>query len=133
MMEMVMPAATPTLTTMTSTMATTTAMMVAPPCWSVGAFGSVRMSGAAKMAKMHRVKPVVERILRGSGLKDHADLLRAVVDHPMMAAARELAGFDSSKEKVTAEYLSGQSAWMMGRARAGGNPQKARGNTTREK
>jgi hypothetical protein len=83
MTEMVMPI----LTTMTSTTATTTAMMAAPPCWLVGAFGSVRTSGAAKMARLRLVKPVVERILRGSGLKDHADLLRAVVDHPMVAAA----------------------------------------------
>jgi hypothetical protein len=42
--------------------------------------------------------------MRGSGLKDQANLLCAVVDHTTMAAARVLAGFDSSKEQVTAKY-----------------------------
>ncbi len=79
---------------------------------------------------MRKVKPAVDRILKAGSVEDQAAVLRAVIDHRDLAAARELAGIDSSKDITTAKYVCEQSARMLGRARSSKN---ARGKTSREK
>ncbi len=89
-----------------------------------------RSSDAKKMAKMWKVKPAADRILKAGSVEDQAAVLCAVIDHRDLAAACELAGIDSSMDITTAKYVCKQSARMLGRARSSEN---ARGKTSHEK
>ncbi len=68
---------------------------------------------------MWRVKLAVNKILNACNVEQQAAVLRVVIDHHDLAAARELAGIKSSKEQATMEYLFDQSAWMLGCASTG--------------
>jgi hypothetical protein len=56
-----------------------------------------------------------------------AAVLRAVIDHPSLASAREIAGIDSSKQQATANFLCQQSARLLSHNR---RTENKRGNTT---
>jgi hypothetical protein len=105
--------------------------MAANDDWLRRVDGTPRRSSAAKkMAKMRRVKPAVDRILKAGDVSKQAAVLRAVIDHRDLAAAREVAGIDLSKDIATAKYVCEQSARMLGRA---WSTENARGKTSREK
>ncbi len=117
-------------TTMTTT-ATDATVMVANDDWLRRVNGTARRSSAAnKMAKMWRVKPAVDRILKAGNVSKQAAVLCAVIDHRDLAAACEVAGIYLSKDIATAKYVCEQSARMLGQARSSKN---ARGKTSREK
>ena len=97
---------------------------VAP--WSmIGANGAARTLAAMRMVKMQRVKPTVDTIVKAGNVEDQATLIRAVVNHSALAAARALAGLLSTKEQAAASYVSKQTARILGRARSN---VKVRGN-----
>jgi hypothetical protein len=107
-----------------------TAMAVADD-WLCRVDGTARKTSAArKMAKMRRVKPAVDKIRNAGNVEQQAAVLRAVIDHCDLTAARELTGIDSTKEIAAAKYVCEQSTRMLGRARSN---EKAQGNTSREK
>ena len=84
---------------------------------------------AERMAKMRATKPCVDRILRaGSTAKEQGAALQAVIDHPSMAAARELTTARSSAETEAALSWIGSTAKMLGRGRGSDKP---RSNTSR--
>jgi hypothetical protein len=56
-----------------------------------------------KMSKMRRVKPAVDRLCNAGSVEQQASALRAVIDYRDLAAARELAGIDSTKEMAAAK------------------------------
>jgi hypothetical protein len=89
---------TTTTTTMTTTTTTTMSMAaiaaVAP--WSIGGNGVALKLGAMRMAKMRRVKPTVDTIVKIGNVVDQASLIRAVLDHPALVAASALAGLLST-------------------------------------
>jgi hypothetical protein len=123
------------ITTTTTTMTTTTTAMtmaaiaaVAP--WSIRANGAACTLAAMRMAKMWCVKPTVDKIVDAGNKIDQATMIRAVVDHPALVAARALAGILSTKEQAVASYVSKQTARMLGRARSN---VKVRGKSKREK
>ena len=90
--------------------------------WLCRADGKARRSSnAIKMAKMRRVKPAVDQITKAVSVEDQAALLRAVAGHRNLAAACRVAGINSSLNDTDADtvnYLCGQSARMLGRARS---------------
>ena len=106
--------------------------MAAADDWLCRVNGTVQQSNAAnKMAKMRRIKPVVNRIYKNAiSEEERASVLRAVIDHRDLAAAREFIGIDSTKEMSTAKYLCEQSARMLERACKNN---KARSKSSREK
>ena len=55
------------------------------------------------MSKMRRVKPAVDRLCNAGSVEQQASALRAVIDYRDLAAARELAGIDSTKEMAAAK------------------------------
>jgi hypothetical protein len=57
------------------------------------------------MAKLRCVKPAVDKILNASNTEQQAAVLCTVTNHPALAAARELAKINSSKEQATAKYV----------------------------
>jgi hypothetical protein len=67
-----------------------------------------------KMTKMQSVKPAVDQICNVGSVERQASALCAVIDHCDLAAARELAGINSTKEMAAAKYLCEQSAQMLG-------------------
>jgi hypothetical protein len=81
------------------------------------------------MAKMWCVKPTVDKIVDSGNVNDQATMIRAVVDHPALVAARVLAGILSTKEQAAALYISEQTARILGRARSN---VKAWGKSKRE-
>ena len=105
--------------------------MAAADDWLCRVDGTVQRSNAAnKMAKMRRIKPVVDRICNAISVEERASVLRAAIDHRDLVAAREFIGIDSTKEMSTAKYLCEQSARMLERSRKNN---KARGKSSREK
>jgi hypothetical protein len=124
------------MTALDATTTTTTTMMnaivmAANDDWLCCVNGTALWSSAAKkMAKMRRVKPAVDRILSAGNVFKQAAVLCAVIDHHDLAAAREVASINSSKDIATAKYVCEQSAWMLGQTRSSKN---ARGKTSREK
>lgn len=82
------------------------------------------------MAKLRRVKPAVDKIIKAGSVESQAAVLRAVADHPALAAASKLAGIETSKQLAATKFIWEQSSRMMERARSGG---RHRGNTTCEK
>ena len=117
--------------TTTTTTTTTSPTMAAADDWLHRVDGTVQRSNAAnKMAKMRRIKPVVDRICNAISVEERASVLRAAIDHRDLVAAREFIGIDSTKEMSTAKYLCEQSARMLERSRKNN---KARGKSSREK
>jgi hypothetical protein len=110
-----------TMPTVVTLMTVTTTMMATAAPWLLTKNGKVRTHSASKMAKLWRVKPVVDYIFNVGNVKQQASVLRAFADHPLLAAARELANIISSKEQSAAKYLCEQSARMLGRARSSKN------------
>ena len=98
--------------------------------WAVTNNGTVRTPAARKMAKLRRVKPAVDKIIKAGSVESQAAVLRAVADHPALAAASKLAGIETSKQLAATKFIWEQSLRMMERARSGG---RHRGNTTCEK
>ena len=82
------------------------------------------------MAKLRRVKPTVDTIVKIGNVVDQASLIRAVVDHPALVAASALAGLLSTKEQAASSYVSKQTARMLGHARSN---KKIQGKSNREK
>jgi hypothetical protein len=128
------PAAITTTTTTTTTTRTTTTMSMAAIAavapWSIGGNGGALKPGAMRMAKMRRIKPTVDTIVKIGNVVDQASLIRAVLDHPALVAASALAGLLSTKEQAASSYVSEQTARMLGRARSN---EKVRGKSKREK
>ena len=118
-----------TTTTSTTTSMTTAAAPDMDP-WAVSSTGKVRTPTARKMAKHRRVKPAVDNILNAGNVQSQAALLRALADHPALAPAIKMAGIATSRQMAAAEFVCGQSARMMDRARSG---EKLRGNTHKQK
>jgi hypothetical protein len=132
-MKCFLVAITTTTTTTTTTTSTTTMSMaaiaaVAP--WLIGGNGAARTPRAMRMAKMRRVKPTVDTIIKIGNVMDQASLIRAVVNHPALVAASALAGLLSTKEQAVSLYVSEQTTWMLGRARSN---KKVQGKSKREK
>ncbi len=98
--------------------------------WLFTIKGTVHTPAACKIAKLQSVKPAVEKILNAGNVKQQAAVLRAVENHPALAAACKIAEIDSSKEQAAAKYVCEQSAWMLGRACS---DKKAQRKTEREK
>ncbi len=69
----------------------------------------------------------MEKILRIGNPTMQAAVLRAVIDHPSLAHACEIAGIDSSKQQATANFLCQQTARLLTENRTTDN---TRGNTT---
>ena len=110
---------------------TTSPTMAAVDDWLRCVDETVRRSNAAnKMVKMRRIKPVVDQICNAISVEEWASVLRAVIDHRDLAAAREFIGINSTKEMSTTKYLCEQSARMLERAHKNN---KARGKSSREK
>jgi hypothetical protein len=118
---------TTTTTTMTTTMTMATIAAVAP--WSIHANDAACTLAAMRIAKMWCVKPTVDKIVDAGNKIDQATMIRAVVDHPALVAARALAGILSTKEQAIASYVSKKTVWMLGRARSN---VKVRGKLKRE-
>jgi hypothetical protein len=117
-------------TTMTTTTTNATAM-AANDGWLRLVDGTERRSSAAKkMEKMRKVKPAIDQILKAGSVKDQAAVLHAVINHHDLAAARELAGINLSKDITTAKYVCEQSTRMLGWARSSKN---AHGKTSCKK
>jgi orotate phosphoribosyltransferase-like protein len=109
----------------------TMAAIAAVAPWSmIGANGAACTLAAMRMAKMQRVKPTVDTIVKAGNGKDQATLICAVVNHSALAAARAIAGLLSTKEQASTLYVSKQTARMLGRARSN---VKVRGKSKREK
>jgi hypothetical protein len=70
---------------------------------------------AMRMAKMRCVKPTVDKIVDAGNVNDQATMIRAVVDHPALVAARALAGILSTKEQAVALTLASKQrgCWAM--------------------
>jgi len=115
-------------TTTTTTMSMAAIAAVAP--WSIGGNGVALKLGAMRMAKMRRVKPTVDTIIKIGNVVDQASLIRAVLDHPALVAASALAGLLSTKEQAASSYVSEHTVRMLGRARSN---EKVRGKLKREK
>ncbi len=108
----------PNITTTTTTTMNAMAMAVADD-WLCRVDGTAQKTSAArKMAKMRCVKPAVNKIRNAGNVEQQAAVLRAVIDHRDLTAARELAGIDSTKEIAAAKYVCEQSTRMLGRARS---------------
>ncbi len=130
MMTMIMTMATATMMPTVATTMTVMAMMMAMAApWLLTKNGKVRMPLARKMAKLWCVKPVVDYIVNVGNAKQQASVLCAVTNHPLLAAARELARIVLSNEQSTTKYLCEQLAWMLGRACSSKN---AHGKATRD-
>ena len=69
------------------------------------------------MAKMRRIKPIVDQIKNTGSVEDQGATLRAVNDHRDLAAACQVSSIDVSKDAVTTAYVCQQLARMIGRAR----------------
>jgi hypothetical protein len=82
------------------------------------------------MAKMRCVKPTVDKIVNAGNTNHQATTIRAVLDHPALAAACTIAGILSTKDQVVASFVSEQTARMLERARTN---LKVRGKSKREK
>ncbi len=98
--------------------------------WSNNNIGDKRKYSARTVAKFRAVRPAVEKILRVGNPSMQAAILRAVIDHPSLASAREIAGIDSSKQQATANFVCQQSARLLSYNRS---TQNTRGNATFEK
>ena len=92
--------------------------------------GVKRKVTARKVAKFRAVRPAVEKILCTGSPSIQAAVLRAVIDHPSLAAAREIAGIHSSKQQVATTFLCCQTARLLTENRKTG---KKRGNTTADR
>ncbi len=56
----------------------------------------------------------VDKILNAGNIEQQAAVLRAIANHPALAAAYKLAGIDSLKEQATTKYVCEQSTRMLG-------------------
>ena len=74
-------------------------------------------SNAIRMAKMRRIKPIVDQIKNTGSVEDQGATIRAVNDHRDLAAACQVSSIDVSKDAVTTAYVCQQLARMIGRAR----------------
>ncbi len=115
-------------TTTTTTMSMAAIAVVAP--WSIGVNGTARRLGAMRMAKMRHAKPTVDTIVKAGNVEDQATLIRTVVDHPALVAARALAGLFSTKEQAASLYVSEQTVRILGLACSN---KKVWGKSKREK
>jgi len=82
------------------------------------------------MAKMRCVKSTVDKIANAGNTNHQATMIRAVLDHPALAAACTLAGILSTKDQAVASYVSEQTARMLEHAHSN---LKVRGKSKREK
>jgi hypothetical protein len=117
--------------TMMTTATTNATAMAANDDWLRCVDGTAQRSFAAKiMAKMRRMKPALDQILKAGNVFKQAAMLCAVIDHHDLAAACEVAGINSPKDIATAKFVCEQSARMLGRAWSN---KKAHGKTSRKK
>jgi hypothetical protein len=93
--------------------AATSAGAAAADPWSVDIDGNLHTPAAQKMMKHQHVKPVVENILRAGSVQAQAAVLHAVMDHPSLAPARELASINLSKTQAAYKLVCEQSSHLM--------------------
>ena len=110
--------------TKVTTKTTMTTTLYSDYYWALNDNGTMRTPLAQRVAKHSQVKPAVDSILHAGNVVQQGALLRAVLDHPSMAA------INSSKESAAAKYGVGQLARMM---EQNCNTSKLRGNSTTEK
>ena len=67
---------------------------------------------------MRCVKSTVEKIANAGNTNHQATMIRAVLDHPALAAACTLAGILSTKDQAVASYVSEQTVLMLEHARS---------------
>ena len=107
---MMTPPVPPTTTAMTRT------DTVAKSKWLRRRNGTTRWSSTAtRMAKMRRIKPIVDSIRKAGSVENQGSTLRAVNDHRDLAAACQVASINSLNDAVTtAMYVCQQSTRMIG-------------------
>jgi hypothetical protein len=92
-------------TTMTTT-AAATATATVKTSWLLNNDGESHNNNAQRMAKCRAVRPAVAKILGiGNNVAMQAAVLCAVVDHPKLVSARNLAGIALSREQAANNFV----------------------------
>jgi hypothetical protein len=111
-------------------LATTASAFSPADHWALNANSTMQMPWARWKAKSHHVMPAVRSILSAGNAVQQGAVLRAVMGHPSMAHARQIADIDLLKKIAAAKFVVGQSTRMM---EWNCSTTKLRGNSTAEK
>ncbi len=86
------------------TLATAASAISPTDPWAINANGTIQTLCARRAAKSRMVQLAVRSIQHAGNTIQQGALLRAIMDHSLMASAREVAKIDSSKDTATIKF-----------------------------